>query len=103
MQMRLSRRFDWDAGNLDHCRKHGVSIAEIENLLGGGDAMISPDPHSGEERFRAAGRTHAGRVVFVVFTLRRCGDETLVRPVSARFMHQKEVANYEKAVSHLRH
>jgi hypothetical protein len=26
-------RYDWDAGNLAKCQKHGVSIAEIEALL----------------------------------------------------------------------
>jgi uncharacterized DUF497 family protein len=25
--------FDWDHGNRDKCRKHGVSIGEIESLL----------------------------------------------------------------------
>lgn len=84
MQMIKPRCFEWDAGNLAHCRKHGVSIAEIECLLDDGDAMIAPDPHGGEERFRAVGKAASGRLIFVVFTLRRRGAEILVRPVSAR-------------------
>jgi uncharacterized protein len=34
--------------------------------------------------------------VFIVFTIRRKGDELLIRPISARYMHQKEIEAYEK-------
>ena len=34
--------------------------------------------------------------LFLVFTLRRRGDDILIRPISARYMHDKEVKNYEK-------
>jgi len=27
--------FDWDEGNREKCRKHGVSLAEIEEILTG--------------------------------------------------------------------
>ena len=33
---------------------------------------------------------------FLVFTLRKRGVETLIRPISARYMHKKEVQHYEK-------
>ena len=49
-----------------------------------------------ERRFRAIGRTEKGRSVFIVFTLRHKGDETLIRPISARYMHKKEIEAYEK-------
>jgi uncharacterized protein len=93
--------FDWDEANQRKCQKHGVSIAEIESLFQQ-IVSIAPDPqHSrDEERFKAIGSTKAGRSVFVAFTLRRRGDETLVRPVSARYMHRKEVKSYEKETSH---
>jgi uncharacterized DUF497 family protein len=89
--------FDWDRGNHDKCRKHGVSIREIESLFGG-VVMVSPDPaHSEkEERFKAFGTTARGRKMLVVFTLRQKDGETFLRPISARYMHQKEVAHYEK-------
>ena len=55
--------------------------------------------HSGiEERFKAIGRTDSGRAVLIVFTLRKKGGDTLVRPLSARHMHRKEVEHYEKEV-----
>ena len=89
--------FDWDRGSREKCQKHGVSIGMIESLfhrpLG-----VFPDPeHSGhEERFKAIGRTTGGRAVFVVFTLRVRGSETLFRPISARYMRRKEIDYYEK-------
>jgi uncharacterized DUF497 family protein len=51
-----------------------------------------------EERFKAIGLTDGGRGVLVVFTLRKQGDETVVRALSARYKHRKEVEQYEKEV-----
>jgi uncharacterized DUF497 family protein len=59
--------FNWDSGNREKCQKHGVSIAEIKS-----------------------------RKVFVVFTLRNHDDGVLIRPISARYMHKREVESYEK-------
>jgi uncharacterized DUF497 family protein len=49
-----------------------------------------------EPRQRAIGQTQAGRYVFVVFMFRESDQKTLLRPISARFMHQKEIDHYEK-------
>lgn len=89
--------FDWDDGNREKCQKHGVSIAEIEGLLQR-PLMVLPDPaHSlSEERSCAIGRTERGRHVFLVFTVRSRGSERLIRPISARFMHRKEIESFEK-------
>ena len=35
--------------------------------------------------------------MFIAFTLRKLDGTTLIRPVSARYMHRKEVARYEKS------
>jgi len=88
--------FDWDAGNLQKCLKHGVTVADIESVFAG-QVMVSPDPaHSAfEDRFKAIGKTANGRYVFLIFTLRGHSSERLIRPISARFMHQKEIAHYE--------
>ena len=89
--------FDWDAGNWPKCGKHGVDRAEIEAVLTGAP-MILPDPahSSAEQRFLAIGRTATGRHVVVAFTLRQRDDIWLVRPISARFMHAKEVRHYAR-------
>jgi uncharacterized DUF497 family protein len=67
--MTMLPRFDWDAGNREKCRKHGVSPAEIEAMLAKPFAVF-PDPaHSGsEERFKAIGMNDGGRHIFAVFT-----------------------------------
>jgi uncharacterized protein len=89
--------FEWDRGNLAKCAKHGVTLREIEALFQAGPAVAPDMAHSwGEERFIAVGRNAEGRPLFVAFTLRRRGGQRLVRPISARYMHQKEIEAYEK-------
>ncbi len=99
--------FDWDKGNRSKCQKHGVSIREIESLFHG-TPLVGPDlRHSAEEeRFRAAGVTAAKRNLFVIFTYRRKkgrrqGGQVLIRPISARYMHLKEVKAHEKEISNI--
>lgn len=89
--------FDWDKGNQEKCQKHGVSAAEIEALFDDALAML-PDPRHAkvEERFKAIGKAQHGRYIFLVFTIRVKGTERLIRPISARYMHQKEVEQYAK-------
>jgi uncharacterized DUF497 family protein len=89
--------FDWDQGNWPKCGKHGVPCADIEALFESRPA-IYPDPgHSrSEERMLAIGQSGMGRFVLVAFTLRRSGHETLIRPISARYMHKREVEHYER-------
>ena len=89
--------FEWDKGNRAKCEKHGLSVSAIENLFTRPLAILPDAAHSqSERRFRAIGRTEKGRGVFIVFTLRRKGDEVLIRPISARYMHRKEMEVYEK-------
>jgi uncharacterized DUF497 family protein len=86
--------FEWDAGNWPKCGKHGVSREEIEQVLLD-KPTVMPDPHPDEPRNRAIGKTQAGRYVFLVFMLRKSPGKTMLRPVSARYMHQKEIDHYE--------
>jgi uncharacterized protein len=96
MMRRTIAGFDWDEGDRAKCLKHGVSIAEIEALLRG-EPHVAADPrHSAaEDRFISVGRNAQGRALFVAFTFRTRDGERLIRPVSARYMHRKEVASYE--------
>ena len=89
--------FEWDAGNRAKCRKRGVSVAEVEGLFSRTLLVIPDASHSeSEERLRAIGKTASGRSVFLVFTIRVRAGKRLIRPVSARYMHRKEVTHYEK-------
>jgi hypothetical protein len=90
--------FDRDHGNWPKCGKHGVSREEIEALFLIGRPAVYADPaHSiAEQRLRAIGRTAEGRWVLVAFTLRKRSGKILIRPVSARYMHEREVRHYER-------
>jgi uncharacterized protein len=89
--------FDWDGGNREKCQKHGVSTPVIESLFRGPIAVF-PDPaHSArEERFKALARAEDGRGVLIIFTLRVHEGQTLIRPISARYMRRKESEYFEK-------
>jgi len=85
----------WDDGNWPKCGKHGVSRREIECLFLEGAAQVAPDmAHSTQQESRhiAVGYI-AGRALFVAFAIR--GDR--IRPISARYMHAREVSHYEKS------
>ncbi len=62
---------------------------------------VATDPaHSRSEiRMRAVGRCTSGRFVFVVFTIRMRLGEHLIHPISARYLHPKEMRRYEEAGS----
>ena len=89
--------FDWDDGNPSKGEKHGLIRASIE-WARKGDFTLFDDPHDAdiEERFRAIDKDESGRHVFIVFSIRHSGDKRLIRPISARYMHRKEIESYER-------
>jgi len=88
--------FDWDDGNWPKCAKHGVAKNEIEYALSHTPRVL-PDRNSPAEevRWNAVGLTEGGRHLFIVFTIRVRERRQLIRPISARFMHDKEIRRYE--------
>jgi uncharacterized protein len=83
-------------GNLPKIwEKHKVSGAECEQLFFNHPMVGARDEkHSGEEdRYFALGHTDMGRLLFVVFTIRK----GWVRPISARDMNRKERKVYESS------
>ncbi len=89
--------FDWDDGNTRKNEKHGVSMAESEQVFFNVPLLLLEDlVHSrSEPRFHALGQTDASRKLHIAFTLRQSAQ--LIRVVSARDMHRKERAIYEQA------
>jgi uncharacterized protein len=89
--------FAWDAGNTEkNWEKHRVSTLEIEQVFFDPKLAIVTDRiHSvSEERFIALGKTKAGRLLFVVFTIR----DKKIRVISARdASKRKEQLLYEEA------
>ncbi len=88
---------DWDSGNArKSVDKHGVGQAEAEQVFFNEPLLLLHDDRHGglESRFHALGKTNEGRRLHITFTLRRGGS--LIRVISARDMHRKERAVYEK-------
>jgi uncharacterized DUF497 family protein len=85
--------FEWDDANEGHIWEHGIDPGEIE------EALLDPDrvgadaynvPH--ERRDAAIGATLAGRILYVVFTMR--GEK--VRPVTARDTDDGQKRRYRR-------
>jgi uncharacterized DUF497 family protein len=89
--------FDWDAGNERKNEKHGVTMAEAEQVFFNEPLLLLPDQlHSQQEvRLHALGVTDDGRRLHITFTLRQ--SHQLIRVISARDMNRKERAAYEQA------
>ncbi len=91
---------EWDEGNRSKCQKHGMTIADVEHVLMEGRAIFVPARSgSDDERLVAIGVTAAGRYAFVVVTPRPHEGRLMLRPVSARFMHGREIRKYEQAIA----
>ena len=88
--------FDWDAGNARKNDKHGVSMAEAEQIFFNDPLLLIADAkHSqGEPRLHALGKTDEGRTLHITFTLRNAGES--IRVISARDMQRKERTIYEQ-------
>jgi uncharacterized DUF497 family protein len=89
--------FDWDHGNArKSVEKHDVGQGEAEQVFFNDPLLILPDVgHSMREiRLHAMGRTDAGRLLHISFTLR--GDGRLIRVISARTMSARERVRYEQ-------
>ena len=88
--------FDWDTGNARKSERHGVTQAEAEQAFFDQRLLLAPDPaHSAAEpRFHALGRTVAGRLLHITFTLRLEGAR--IRVISARDASRKERSFHEQ-------
>jgi uncharacterized DUF497 family protein len=89
--------FDWDAGNERKNEKHGVTMAEAEQVFFNAPLLLLDDvAHSQKEpRLHALGVTDASRTLHITFTLRK--SRQLIRVISARDMHRKEREIYDQA------
>ena len=77
--------FDWDDGNeRKNDDKHAVSQSESEQLFFNEPLKLLPDHrHSqGEDRWHALGKTYAGRLLHITFTLRF--EQSTIRVISTR-------------------
>ena len=88
---------EWDEGNSRKNEKHGVTMAEAEQVFFNAPLLLLEDGgHSQQEiRIHALGKTDDARVLHITLTLRNSGQ--LIRVISARDMHRKERVIYEQA------
>jgi len=81
--------FEWDEHNAGkNWERHRVRVQECEEVFFNAPVVAKEDPkHSGQEpRFYCLGRSDAGRLLFVAFTVRG----KLIRVISARDMNRRE-------------
>ncbi|OGE19143.1 hypothetical protein A3A14_01490 [Candidatus Daviesbacteria bacterium RIFCSPLOWO2_01_FULL_43_38] len=87
--------FQWDKGNVDKSyKKHGITTNEAEEIFVDENVFLVEDlkhPQS-EQRLVAIGKSSQGKVLFVVFTVRK--DK--IRIISVRMANAKERRLYEK-------
>lgn len=87
--------FQWDEGNsLKNWLKHRVTEGEAEQVFFNEPLLLWEDKkHSQQEsRFWALGHSDQGRILFIVFIVRK----DFVRVISVRDMNKKERDIYEK-------
>jgi uncharacterized DUF497 family protein len=87
--------FEWDRGNIDkNLVKHKVTDNEAEEAFLDNKKVTFKDVlHSGsEKRLRILGKTKKGRLLFIVFTIRK----RKIRIISARDINRKEVSLYNE-------
>ena len=90
--------FSWDVRRARiNYEKHGIPFEEAATVFADPDGLDWEDPeHSREEtRYRCLGRSIAGRILLIVYTVRRVphGQET-IRVISARQASRKERRAY---------
>jgi uncharacterized DUF497 family protein len=92
--------FAWDiAKAIANFEKHGVPFEEATTIFGDSRALDGDDPaHSSyEHRRQRIGRSVAGRILFVVYTIRRrVHEKETIRIISARQASRKERQAYTR-------
>lgn len=87
--------FEWDEGNRDKPKKHGLSQEETEEAFFDEDRVMFADwVHSAtERRITLLGKTREGKILNITYTIRK----NKIRVVTARPVNKKEVKLYEKS------
>lgn len=87
-------RFEWDKGNSEKPKKHGLTLEETEEAFFDENKVIFPDwKHSvTEQRITLLGKTKGGRLLNITYTIR----VQKIRVITARTVNRREVSLYEK-------
>jgi len=86
--------FSWDAAKaLSNLKKHGVSFDDAITVFGDPHALEFDDFEKSSSELRSVrlGFSESGRILFVVYTIRRLkNDKETIRIISARQATRKE-------------
>jgi len=63
--------FDWDAANLGHIARHGITPEEAEQVVSGAAFPLESEERGGERRHTELGETADGRLLIVAWTWRK--------------------------------
>ena len=86
--------FEWDASNVEHIARHGLQRADVERALAGEPVTLFEGvTQAGERRWVSVGRSGAGRLLAVVWTVRG----RRVRIVTAYPASRRQQVAYEGA------
>ena len=91
--------FEWDPAKATaNLSKHGVSFDEAKSAFADTRGLDGPDiQHSSAEiRFLRVGISGLGRVLTIVYTVRRKDNAEVIRIISARQASRKEKAAYRR-------
>ena len=88
--MQIPSGFDWDAANVSHILRHGVTPFEVEEVVDRAHVIIPAKAVEGEDRWKLFGKTRSQRCLVVVFTIRR----ERFRTVTAYDMNAAERKKY---------
>jgi hypothetical protein len=69
----------------------------LGSRIGAESVILVRDKAFAEDRLVAVGRSESGRRIFVVFTLRERDGRRSIRPITARYMHAREIRRYDAA------
>jgi uncharacterized DUF497 family protein len=85
--------FDWDAANVGHIARHGITPEECEEAYRNGPMVIESQERKHERRILCLGETNTGRLLAFVMTERR----GRIRFVTCYPMPPKQRAIYKGA------
>ena len=85
----------WDEWNVEHIARHGIEVAEVEEVCDRGRhiARRAADQPYGQTRYRLYGQTYDGRYLFVVLDKI---DGGRFYPVTAREMTAREKKRFRR-------
>lgn len=63
-------QFAWDAANVEHIARHGITPEQAEEVMLGEPVELGPQDLNGEVRFHHVGETRKKKILFVVVTVR---------------------------------